>query len=324
MTDAERLSEIENELTGYVKTDKRNWVKIYQLMHAVEKEKLYLARELPSFTAWVNTLAEEMHVHVSLLWARLKAGRNYAEYEERAARAGRTVTPLDEISISPDTLNLAARVAGKNADEMDSLIDKVVEGSLTRADLRAAAQIQRASGDVGAKTRHDRLSAREKESGLTTRVTAGDIIIALRRNHDWIPIVRADKHFDHIYHVFQEFRANSGTSSHTRLMDALIVETRSETTRDTVTLRGVEIKVSKSDLENDTKMQEYTDFVDYFYIAIPADQPDLLEAAHAIKLQAWGILLIDLEGNITVETDAQRLDAVFRDKTLANCIIKLL
>lgn len=132
---------------------------------------------------------------------------------------------------------------------MDSLIDKVVDGALTRADLRAAAQIKRAAGDTGAQTRHDRLNPEDKELNLTPQVAASDIIIALRKHSDWLQVVRTDKYFDHKYHVFTEFRADTGTSSHTRLMDALIVETLTASSKDFVALRGIEIKVNKSDLK---------------------------------------------------------------------------
>ena len=50
-------------------------------------------------------------------------------------------------------------------------------------------------------------------------------------------------------------------------IDVLIAETITETERDHVTLRGIEIKVNLNDLKSDHKMAEYTDFVDYFYIA---------------------------------------------------------
>ena len=125
MLENSKLKRIEEELAGYVRTDKKNWVRIYQLMKQVDTEKLYKERDdTPSFTAWVNALADNLHVHVSLLWARLKAGRTYTEYEARAAEQGRTVVPLAGIAVSPDSLNLCEKVAGKNAVEMDRLIAK--------------------------------------------------------------------------------------------------------------------------------------------------------------------------------------------------------
>ena len=143
----DELKKIEEELAGYIRTDRKNWTRIYQLMHEVETKELYKGRrDTPSFTSWVNALADELQVHVSLLWARLKAGRIYAEYEERAVKQGRSVPDFAELAVSPDSINLCEKVAGKNAAEMDKLIDRVVEGSLTRDDLRAAARAKRASG----------------------------------------------------------------------------------------------------------------------------------------------------------------------------------
>ena len=78
------LQEIEQELSGCVKADQRTWARIYRLMDEVERRQLYRQRPgTPSFTRWLNTLAEEIGVHVSLLWARKKAGKNYEEYKER-------------------------------------------------------------------------------------------------------------------------------------------------------------------------------------------------------------------------------------------------
>ena len=317
-----KLKRIEEELAGYVKTDRRNWVKIYRLMHEVEQEKLYMEREdTKSFTSWVNALADELHVHVSLLWARLKAGRSYAEYEERATQQGRTVTPLDSVAVSPDSLNLCEKVAGKNSDEMDKLIDKVLTGDLTRDDLRAAAKAKRAAGGTMPTTRHDRISA-DQRTEKTVTIAAADIVMALRRS-SWLPTAREDEHFKHIYHLFPEFRIPSGSSRSVRRIDAMIAETITASEKDTVVLRGIEIKIDAHDLLNDHKMQEYTDFCDYFYIAIPADDPEMLSAAQSVRRPGWGILTVTKGGEVTVAQEPKQLSPIFRDKTLANCIIKM-
>ena len=317
-----KLKKIEEELAGYVKIDRKNWVRIYQLMHEVEQEKLYMEREgTRSFTAWVNYLADTMHVHVSLLWARLKAGRSYSEYEERAAQQGRTVIPLTDVAVSPDSLNLCEKVAGKNSAEMDKLIDKVIAGDLTRDDLRAAARAKRASGGTMPTTRHDRISAEQRTEKAVT-IAASDIVMALRRS-SWLPTAREDEYFEPIYHLFTEFRIPSGSSRSVRRIDAMIAETITASEKDTVVLRGIEIKIDAHDLLDDHKMQEYTDFCDYFYIAIPADDPEILSAAQSVRRPGWGILTVAKGGEVTVVQEPERLSPVFRDKTLANCIIKM-
>ena len=318
-----KLKRIEEELAGYVKIDRKNWVRIYQLMHEVETGKLYEEREdTPSFTAWVNALADEMHVHVSLLWARLKAGRSYTEYEERAAEQKRAVVQISALDVSPDSINLCEKVAGKNAAEMDRLIDMVVAGDLTREDLRAAARAKRADGGVMPTTRHDRIDAAGRTEDAT-RVTAADIAMALRKP-SWLAVARDEPYFEHVYHLFSEFRIASGTSRDVRRIDAMIAETVTVSERDEVTLRGVEIKIDKSDLLTDHKMQEYTQFCDFFYIAIPADNPEMLEAADSVRRPSWGVLTVSKDGSISVVREPERMNAVFRDKTMANCLIRLL
>lgn len=317
-----KLKRIEEELAGYVKIDRRNWTRIYQLMHEVEIDELYKEREdTPSYTSWVNALADELHVHVSLLWARLKAGRSYVEYESRALKQGRAVTPLADLDVSPDSLNLCEKVAGKNAAEMDKLIDRVIAGELTRDDLRKAVRAKRAAGGEMPKTRHDRISAdqRVEKSAI---VTAADIVMALRRP-SWLPTAREDEHFKHIYHLFSEFRIPSGSSSSVRRIDAMIAETITASEKDTVVLRGIEIKTDTNDLLNDHKMQEYTEFCDYFYIAIPAEDSKILAAAQSVRRPGWGILTITKVGEVTVVQEPERLTPIFRDKTLSNFIIKM-
>lgn len=330
MADKEyKLQRIEEELAGYIKADRKSWVRIYQLMNEVEADKLYMERtDTPSFTSWVNALAEELHVHVSLLWARLKAGRTYAEYEERAARKGRTVAALDTVAVSPDSLNLCEKVAGRNASEMDHLIDRVLAGELTRGDLRKAAKAKRGTVDTvdgkdrKVRTRHNRLNAADR-TDMPEKITAADIIMALGKS-SWLKKEREDPYFRHVYAMLPEFRIPSGTSRHVRKIDAMVFETVTVSDYDEVAIRGFEIKVSKSDLLADCKMQEYTDFCDFFYIAIPAGSSEILEAAESVRRPSWGVITVTKDGEIKVVHEPERMNAVFRDKSLANGIIKLI
>ena len=333
MADKEyKLQRIEEELAGYIKADRKSWVRIYQLMSEVETDKLYMERtDTPSFTSWVNALAEELHVHVSLLWARLKAGRTYSEYEERAVRNGRTVASLDKVVVSPDSLNLCEKVAGRNACEMDHLIDRVLAGELTRGDLRQAARAKRRAVDIDTvdgkdrkvRTRHNRLSAADRTDDVLEKITAADIIMALGKS-SWLKKEREDPYFRHVYVMLPEFRIPSGTSRHARKIDAMVFETFTAMDYDEVVIRGFEIKISRSDLLGDHKMQEYTDFCDYFYIVIPAGSPEILEAAESVRRPSWGVITVTKDGDIKVVHEPERMDAVFRDKSLANGIIKLL
>lgn len=314
-----KLQDIENEISTYVNLDKSNWTHIYRLMDTVDSEKLYLERaDTKSFTSWVNALAKDLNVHVSLLWSRKKAGKVYEEYRQRAMNAGRTVPELEDISASPDSLSLCEKVAGKNAAEMDRLIDEVLDGGLTREALRRAARAKR---EAPIKSRHKRIEA-EDRTETDDRVTAADIVLALRHS-GWLKVCNENSHFQHVYHVFPEFRVDTGTSHHARRIDVMIAETITESERDHITLRGIEIKVDRHDLESDHKMAEYTDFTDYFYICIPKDT-DMICMAESISRPEWGIMSVSKSGEIKIEREPKKLQPVFRDKALTTALIKVI
>lgn len=73
----------------------------------------------------------------------------------------------------------------------------------------------------------------------------------------------------------------------------------------------------------DHKMQEYGDFCDAFYIAVP-DTVEMVDAAESVKLPAWGLLAVSPDGALRVVHKAEERLGVMRDKTLAAVIIKLI
>lgn len=333
------LNDIEGQLGQYLAADKKNWIQTYLLMSEVQDKELYIVN-YRSYTKWVNHLADSLSIHVSTLWSRLKAGKNYAEYAARAAEHGRTVPKIEEIDVSPDSLNLCAKVAGKNAVEMDKLVDQVVASDLTRDNLRQAAKARKAAGEFVARSRFDCVQAKDRTE-MEEKITAADIILALQSsswlfsqstdNPIWEKVITDPResvkktYIKEKYRVFEEFAIDPGTSRHSRRLDALIAENISVPLHadNPVNLIGVEIKVDINDLKNDCKMQEYTDFVDQFYLAVP-DEEDIVNAALSIKLDTWGLIIVSKDGQIKVLQTADKLSAIMRDKTLNNLILKLL
>ena len=333
------LNDIDGQLGQYLAADKKNWIQTYLLMSEVQDKELYIVN-YRSYTKWVNHLADSLSIHVSTLWSRLKAGKNYAEYAARAAEHGRTVPKIEEIDVSPDSLNLCAKVAGKNAVEMDKLVDQVVAGDLTRDNLRQAAKARKAAGEFVARSRFDCVQAKDRTE-MEEKITAADIILALQSsswlfsqstdNPIWEKVITDPResvkktYIKEKYRVFEEFAIDPGTSRHSRRLDALIAENISVPLHadNPVNLIGVEIKVDINDLKNDCKMQEYTDFVDQFYLAVP-DEEDIVNAALSIKLDTWGLIIVSKDGQIKVLQTADKLSAIMRDKTLNNLILKLL
>lgn len=330
------LRQIEAELTDVLDKEKRNWTKIYELMSRVEHEKLYEQKEnCKSFTQWVNVLAKDLHVHASGLWAKLKAGRTYAAYAERAEKRGLIAQRAEDVAVSVDTINLCATIAGKNEERQDSLLDRAIRGELSRQDLREAARAKSAESARKYEKHEKELSNSEKEevqdSEEQQRITAADIIVALKSS-SWIEYVEKsferDEYMTKVRKLYAEFPVYTGTSRSARRMDAVILENISARERDEIVIRGVEIKVSVSDLMHDEKMTEYTDFCDLFYIAIPAGDDELKKAVQAVMLPEWGLIEVsEGEENVynyvaEVTIPAKKNQGVLRDRTLSTALIR--
>lgn len=319
------IDAIENELESILSSDKKSWVRIYELMDVVEREKLY-SDQYSSYTKWVNALADKAHVHVSLLWNRKKAGRVYAAYEERANAQGKSVPAMEDVAVSADNFNLIEKIAGNNTDVVDELIGKVLQGDMKRSDLKNAWQTVKADREA-AGMKSVRVNAYDKE-GIdvqTETITAADIVLALSRPN-WLKNsvdTYTDRYMQSKYRVLTEFAVQTGTSHYARRIDALILEncTVEAEKAYNVHIHAVEIKVSKHDLLSDHKMQEYTDYADFFWIAVPVE---LKDDALSIMLPEWGLITIDDQKELHVIQKAKLHDAIFRDQTIETALIKIL
>lgn len=320
----DKIDVIENELETLLSADKKSWVRIYELMDSVEKEKLYTDK-FSSYTKWVNALADRAKVHVSLLWNRKKAGRVYAAYEERAKERGRTVPSMNAVKVSADNFNLIEKIAGNNTEVADELIDKVLQGDMKRSDLKNAWNTVKADREASGK-KSVRVNGYDKGIDVKTEtITAADIVLALSRPN-WLKNsidTYTDRYTQSKYRVLTEFAVQTGTSHHARRIDALVVENLTVAAEKAynVHIHAVEIKVSKHDLLSDHKMQEYTDYADFFWIAVPEE---LKADAESIMLNDWGLITIDDKKELHVVKKAELHDAIFRDKTVETALIKIL
>lgn len=359
------LQTVETELMSCMDSDKRTWIKMYRLMTLVETENLYKQDGLRSFTAWVNRMASRTGTHVSVLWSRLNAGRSYEAFERRARQSGKSVPSLDDLpgTVSPESLSLCRKVGGTDTTEVDQLMTKVLEGTLTREDLREASRAKRRSESASAaesigtfgSTRTPgavEQSADSTEStgligltelteltGLTDSagsITAAEIVTALRRS-DWLAGIssrpaerdgRGSRFVPPVYHVLTEVAAASGTTHHSRQIDAVVAENITcDHHSKKLILHGIEIKVSESDLRRDHKMAEYVPYVDLFWLAVP-DTPTLLDAVEDVRLPEWGVLVVtdDLSGrSVRIVHNAVHRDGtsgVLREQTLEVIVLR--
>ena len=324
------VEDIEKEIQTVIEADKASWIKIYQLMSEVESEKLY-ENTYSSYTQWVNKIAENMHIHVSLLWRRKKAGAFYSEYLKRMQARGKEVSFNDLEHVSPDNLVLAERIAGNNTAVADQLIEKIQQGELKRKDLSSAlAAAKRCRAEKGIpdpingydKKKQQKTSEVSATKPDQKKITALDITAALEIYRHWIgePVEKQGRVPK--YKVFTEFGVDSPGTRNARRIDALVAETLTTKHPRQIKLHGIEIKVSRSDLEHDDKMSEYTQYIDYFWIAVP---PYLITDAQNLTLPEWGILAVDQEKLEVVRNASHNHEyGAFRDITLSEIVYKLL
>ena len=87
---------------------------------------------------------------------------------------------------------------------------------------------------------------------------------------------------------FSEFPFFTGTTRHSRRIDFLCVENITTENLWELNILGIEIKVSCNDLQSDEKYTEYTEFFDYFYLAVPKE---LEEVAKKNKFKGCGLIV---------------------------------
>jgi hypothetical protein len=307
------IENIEDELRLLIANDKNAWIKIYKLMQEVDDNELY-KETYRSFTAWVNSFAQKNNVNVSLLWSRLKAGRYYSKYEQHQKSIGKDVTPIDKVDCSADCFVFIEKIAKDNIEVSAPLIDKAISHELTRVDFQKAYEEKKKSKLKKSTLKYD-------GDGDNILITANDIVESFSNYYNWLEYTVKPYQQQSKYHVFKEFAVQTGTSRHARRMDLLVMETISTPNRGDIYTHGIEIKVSKSDLLNDHKMQEYREHCEFFWIAVPNA---LIEYAEDICCDDWGIIAVSNDKKITVVKQAKYRSATFKNETMQNALLKLL
>lgn len=332
------LATIEAQIIDLTHKDIKGWTEMAELIIRVQNEKLYESQNI-SFTKWVRQLSNKAHVHESLLWRRLKAGRFYLRVKAAEEKKGRKKLPeINHIQVSPDNFILIKDIVGNDEGEATLLIQKLLNGQITRKELSAARDsIVKQRERTGIKhpaNGYDRDKVQVNstdEISAKTGITAAKLLLTLQQRNDWINDIEDTQQecqqssfirskYKDIYRVLPEFPVETGDTQKARRIDAFVLENITSPTPTQMTLRAIEIKVSKSDLLRDQKMSEYTDFCDFFYIAIP---PELEADARTIMMPNWGLLLIHDE-IIEVAVSAKKSDGILRNEALSTALYELL
>ena len=330
------LDSATKELCGMLKSSSRRWADVYGLMDKVQREGLWKA-EHASFTAWVKAVAKAAGIQVSYLWRVKKAGAFYSEYAARAAAAGKSFKPLEQLEYGDELMADVATICGRDKTRADRLMGGITAGELSKKDVKRmlgahrACAGRRADGQGGT----DAGASAGAEGGA---VTAEDILIAVKP----AAIVGADalaalpkplRAERRVFDVLAEFPVLTGTSDHARRMDALVV-TNAATAAGTgrgcsqygVDFHCIEIKVAASDLERDEKHLEYQPFADYCWFAVPKALADRATEIADAEAEGWGVLVYDeAAGELRRAVPAARNAApVMRGRTAETVLVKRL
>ena len=332
-----KLMKCEKEILTTLEEESKLWFRVFNAMNTVQQEKLYVVRGFTSFTQWVKFFARtELEVQESLLWKRLKAGKLLLEYVERKAVKGGDdhedekdiVLDAAKYAVSPNCLDLAAKIAEGDTEKFDHIVDGVEAGTLKNKDLEAAwktkKQEKKESADAEQKADTDpSLPLFNKDEVPAAPVTAADIVAALSSTawlSDFAGRAEDSRTKMDVRPEFPVYPAGMGEAKKARMMDALVLETFTldDVLRNQLGLHGVEIKIAQSDLEHDHKWGEYEPFCDFMWLAVTAD---LIEDAEKLTLPEWGILVYDAETrSLKIHRPAKKLKAELREFTLATWI----
>ena len=336
------IVKIEKELKHLVEQDKNSWAKFYLLLKKVEDQQLYKDLGLNSFTAWLKDFALKNKIHESVLWNKKKAGKVYERYAETKKEQGVEVAPIEQANVGVDSLVLLDKISKKNADLGAELTEKAINKEITRADLRNAYKTIR--GDLKKDTDNKNpIKVIEEDNKLheennntiintiensekdnTDNVTATNIVMALN-SHSWLgekEVVTGFKgrFIERKYKAFTEFPVYTGTTKHSRRIDVLVAENISVEEHYNLQLHGIEIKVSKGDLMNDTKYTEYAPFVNKLWIAVPKN---LVKECIKNTPKNIGIMYLE-DGAIKIKRQAKELKPESLKEALTTLALKLL
>lgn len=315
---------IENELTSLLNRDKKNWTRFYLLIKEVEEQELW-KEKYRSFTQWVKEFSVKTKTHESIIWNRKKAGQVYMTYVERQQGKGIKVVPIQEATVSADSLVLLDKIKKYNPNKCAELTERVMNNGISKKELREVYKSIRPMLNKISNNPHIKVvEDNERESSIT----ALDIVTALCQ-YEWLGVPMERQYFKssfirNKYRTFTEFPVYTGTTKYSRRIDVLICENLRAANPWEVNLHGVEIKISKQDLLHDQKYTEYVEFVDYMWLAVPEE---LVEEAKNNKFLDCGVIsVIKNEEKIEVKIiqEARRLDAIRRKETLENLILRTL
>ncbi len=328
------LKEIEDKLEVLIKIEKKNWADFYLLIKQVETDELWQGT-YNSFTQWVKDFAVRTKTHESTIWYKKKAGEVYEKYAEMRKKKGLEVEEIRDSKVSVNSLVILDKIDKYSPEKTEELADKVFNKEITRNDLHSIYKAVRPSAETRERISSIYASKTDEEirsEKIEESIKTSNILSTLYSIECWLGKKKERKYFKSSYEqdkiqCFAEFPFFTGTTRHSRRIDFLCIENMTSENLWELNIHGIEIKVNEHDLLNDEKYTEYTEFVDYFYLAVPEE---LEEVAKKNKFNGCGLIVISKDKENSnkfiakvVETPT-KLTPFRREDTLTSITLKLL
>ncbi len=326
------LEQAESELDVLIDAgDETGWARVAVVLGEVERDRLWAAEKYHSFSAWIRSYAQRKRCSESLLWKYVKAGKAWASAREAAPG----LPPIEEARVSAEVVATAEKIYGADAARVAKLVGEVQAGRKTSREVREMWKAARKVTGVRTSRHSPKVAAAGGDAEMTRKLTAALAAAA----STWIwgaeskeeaeSRKRENAGRDYLMReavcvkVLTEFPVRVESAERARRIDVAAVCVENQTTADwmDVVLRGVEVKVSSGDLKRDQKMVDYSLFMDYMSVAVPAG---LVGEAQDVVPAEWGVIAYDPAADrVEVVREPERLDAPRREQALMTAVVKL-
>ncbi len=330
------LKEIENKLEVLIKIEKKNWADFYLLIKQVENDELW-KEKYNSFTQWIKDFAVRTKTHESTIWYKKKAGEVYEKYAEMRKKKGLEVEEIRDSKVSVNSLVILDKIDKYSPEKTEELVNKVFNKEITRNDLQGIYKAVRPSAETKDRINISSIYTSKSDEEIRTEkikenIKTSNILSTLYSTEYWLGKKKERKYFKSSYEqdksqCFAEFPLFTGTTRYSRRIDFLCIENMTSENLWELNIHGIEIKVNEHDLLNDEKYTEYTEFVDYFYLAVPEE---LEEIAKKNKFNGCGLIVIFKAKENSNKFIAKvvempvKLTPLRREDTLTSITLKLL
>lgn len=325
------LVDIEKQLIELFISERKNWVSIYLLLKIVDEEILWRG-SYNSYTQWIKEFAVRSKVHESSIWHIKKMGAVYEKYSKKMEAKGMKVDDIKNTKVSANNLVVLEKISKYSPERTEELVEKIFKKEITKNDLE---EIYRAVRPSKISNENNNSIAFKTDGEIRTEkiknnIKASTILSTLYEYENWLGQKKVRKYFKSSYEqdkiqCFSEFPVYTGSTKKSRRIDFLAVENMTTENLWELNIHGIEIKVTESDFINDEKYTEYTEFVDYFYLAVPEELKDI---ALKNKFKDCGLIVISKDKTNkfiakVIEAPA-RLNPLRREDTLTSIALKLL